>query len=218
MTKLFDGVFRLDGKLATRNLVPHARVYGEELKAVGGTEYRMWNPYRSKLAAALLNGMKTMAIGSGSNVLYLGAANGTTCSHVSDIVGMNGSVFCVELSKRSMRDLINVCESRENMLPIFANAENVQEYQEDVGEVDVIYQDVSARDQAGILLKNSGMLISNGLAYVAIKSQSIDVSKKPDVVFKEFIETVSGVFRVRETVKLEPFDSMHLFVVFEKKA
>lgn len=217
LTKLFEGVFKIDGKLATRNLAPRTRVYGEELKIVDGTEYRLWNPYRSKLAAAALNGMKTMAITPGSEILYLGAANGTTCSHVSDIVGRDGSVYCVELSKRSMRDLLNVCETRENMLPIFADARNTEEYSEDVGITDVIYQDVSAQEQADILLKNGAMLASNGIAYVAIKSQSIDVSKDPKLVFSEFIESVSKEFKALEQIRLEPFDKMHLFVVFQKK-
>jgi fibrillarin-like pre-rRNA processing protein len=214
---MFDGVFRIDGRLATRNLTPGVRVYGEELKVVDGAEYRLWNPYRSKLAAALLNGMKTMAIKPGAEVLYLGAANGTTCSHVSDIVGGEGSVYCVEISKRSMHDLLGLCDTRENMLPIFADARNVEEYGGDVDVADVLYQDVSAQEQADILLKNAALLESNGMAYVAIKSQSIDISKKPELVFKEFIDRVSGEFKVLERIQLEPFDRMHLFVVFQKK-
>ena len=168
-------------------------------------------------ADALLNGMKTMAIAPEAEVLYLGAANGTTCSHVSDIVGKEGSVFCVEISKRSMRDLINVCESRENMLPIFADARSTEEYSGEVGPADVIYQDVAAQEQAEILLKNAELLKSGGMAYVAIKSQSIDISKKPEIVFQELIDTVSKEFKVVERIRLEPFDKMHLFVVFQKK-
>ncbi len=217
LTQIFEGVFKVEGKLATRNLVPHSRVYGEELKTVQGIEYRLWNPYRSKLAAAILNGMKTMAITGSSQVLYLGAANGTPCRHVTDIIGEIGSVYCVEISIRSMRDLLGVCEKRENMLPIFVDARNTQEYESDVGAVDVIYQDVSARDQAGILLKNGKMLHGGSIAYVAIKSQSIDVSKDPRQVFQEFIAAVSSDFKVLEQIRLEPFDKMHLFVVFEKK-
>ena len=38
----------------------------------------MWNPYRSKLAAAMINGLENMQIKAGSTVLYLGTATGTT--------------------------------------------------------------------------------------------------------------------------------------------
>lgn len=50
-------------------------------------EYRAWNPFRSKLAAAILGGVDQIHIKPGCKVLYLGAASGTTVSHVSDIVG-----------------------------------------------------------------------------------------------------------------------------------
>lgn len=50
-------------------------------------EYRAWNPFRSKLAAAILGGIDQIHIKPGVRVLYLGAASGTTVSHVSDIVG-----------------------------------------------------------------------------------------------------------------------------------
>ena len=100
--EIFKGVFSIGGKLATENIVRGSKAYSEELVAVGPKEYRLWNPYRSKLSAAIMNGMKEMHIGPGSKVLYLGAATGTTASHVSDIVGPTGSVYCIELSDRNM--------------------------------------------------------------------------------------------------------------------
>lgn len=57
-------------------------------------EYRAWNPFRSKLAASIVGGVGDIHIKPGSKVLYLGAASGTTVSHVSDIVGAV-SVACL---------------------------------------------------------------------------------------------------------------------------
>ena len=54
-------------------------------------------------------------------MLYLGAASGTTVSHVSDIVGPNDLVFAVEFSHRSGRDLVNVAKTRINIVPIIAD-------------------------------------------------------------------------------------------------
>ena len=153
--KIFDGVYRIDGKLATENLVPGARVYGEELIKAKGVEYRLWNPYRSKMAAALINGLRNFKVAKGSNVLYLGAATGTTPSHISDIIGDDGRLYCVELSERNMRELLNVCDRRGNMLPILGDANQVEKYADVVGECDIIYQDVSARNQAEIMAPNS---------------------------------------------------------------
>jgi fibrillarin-like pre-rRNA processing protein len=215
--EIFEGVYRIDGKLATLNLVPGTKVYGEELVNIEGKEYRLWNPYRSKLAAAIIKGMKNMKVRKGNAVLYLGAATGTTCSHVSDIVGKEGAVFCVEISERSMRDLVKVCEQRDNMLPILQDAMNVEAYEKEVGNCDIIYQDVSSRMQAEILLRNAKLLKSGGYAYVAIKSQSIDTGRKPEEVYKEFVSQVANVFDLVEAIDISPYSLLHLFVVLKKK-
>jgi fibrillarin-like pre-rRNA processing protein len=216
--QIFDGVYRIDGKIATRNMVKGKKVYDEELVTDSGIEYRLWNPYRSKLAAAIAKGLKRLTIKKGSRVLYLGAATGTTSSHVSDIVGKEGEVFCIEIAERSMRELLKLCEQRPNILPMLQDARNAEAYSAEVGTVDAIYQDVSAKDQDEILLRNSVMLKKRGLAYVAIKSQSIDVSRRPREVFDEFLKNVSVRFNVIEEISITPFDQMHLFVVLEKKS
>lgn len=217
--EIFDGVYKIDGKLATKNLVPGRAVYGEDLIETEEFEtgFRLWTPYRSKLSAAIMNGLKTFEIKEGSKVLYLGASTGTTPSHVSDIVGKKGRVYAVEISERSMRDLITLCEARSNMLPIMEDARFPERYADAVGQCDVIYQDVSAKEQAEIMLKNSKFLKKGGYAYFAIKSQSIDVSKPPKEVFKEVLKKLEGTFEILEQLGLEPYDSAHLFVVLRKK-
>lgn len=215
--RIYDGVYLLDGMMATVNLARGSRVYGEQLVEADGVEYRMWTPYRSKLSAAIKNGLKTMEIRQGLKVLYLGAANGTTASHVSDIVGKLGSVYCVEFSERSMRDLLSVCSRRANMLPILADASCPESYADIVGECDAIYQDVSARNQVEILERNSRFLKGGGYAYFVIKSQSIDISRPPAQVFSEALKKLAGNFEIMEKVDLEPYDSMHMFAVLRKR-
>lgn len=118
------GVFIAKGKedaLVTRNMVPGESVYSEKRIVVEGeegkVEYRVWNPFRSKIAAAILGGIENIWIKPGSKVLYLGAASGTTVSHVSDIVGPTGLVYAVEFSHRSGRDLINVAKKTHQYHP-----------------------------------------------------------------------------------------------------
>jgi fibrillarin-like pre-rRNA processing protein len=216
LRELFPGIYLLDGKLATANLVKGKRVYNEDLVDIDGTEYRLWNPYRSKLSAAILNGIKNVKIEKDGSVLYLGAATGTTVSHVSDIVGRNGRVYALELSERNVRNLIVVCEARKNVLPLLADARYTEKYGGDLEECDVIYQDISAKKQAEILLANSEFLKKGGYAYFVIKSQSVDISKDPKEVYKGELEMLKGKFELVESVSLEPYDSMHLFAVLKK--
>jgi len=80
--KYMDGTTRL----CTKNLAVGYRVYGERLVRYKDVEYREWNAFRSKLAGAIMKGLKYNPIYRGSKVLYLGIASGTTASHISDIV------------------------------------------------------------------------------------------------------------------------------------
>ena len=206
-------------KLGTKNLVPGNAVYGERLVKFSGCEYRVWDPYRSKLAAALLKGLETVPIYPKHRVLYLGAASGTTSSHVSDIVGEDGHVYCVEFASRSLRELVNnVVAFRYNMSPILADARLPESYSRMVERVDCVYCDVAQPEQARVLADNADMFLADGgWVLLAIKAQSIDVTKEPSVVFKSetaILETRR--FHIREVVGLEPFDKAHAMVVAQK--
>jgi fibrillarin-like pre-rRNA processing protein len=201
--------------LATLNLAPGRRVYGERLVQVSGKEYRLWDTYRSKLAAAMVKGMEEVPLELGSRVLYLGAASGTTSSHVSDIVGENGIVYCVEFSPRVMRELVAVCEYRKNMLPILADARFPEKYRMLVQEVDLIYQDVAQPNQSEIMIKNAKMFLKEGgHGFLAIKARSIDVTKEPSEIFKKETEALQKEFEIKKVVHLEPFDKAHVMIAF----
>jgi len=216
MNQLFSGVYIVNSVIATENLVPGARVYDERLVKEEGKEYRIWDPFRSKLAAAIKKGLKTFPFQE-CNVLYLGASTGTTISHLSDVLKDKGEIYSVEISSHAMKKLLGLSEKRENIIPIMGDARKPQEYEE-IGEVDVIYQDVAQPDQDDILILNAEKFLKKGgYAFVAIKSQSIDVTKKPDEVFDAFLNKVKKQFEVIEKMKLEPFDKDHLFVVLRKR-
>lgn len=206
-------------KLGTMNLVPGNAVYGERLIKFENNEYRLWDPYRSKLAAAILKGLETVPICPNQRVLYLGAASGTTASHISDIIGEEGHIYCVEFASRSLRELVsNVCAFRYNMSPILADARLPETYSRMVERVDNIYCDVAQPEQARILADNADMfLVKGGWIMLAIKAQSIDVTKEPSVVFKNEIGILEARgFRIKEVVELEPFDKAHIMVIAQK--
>ncbi|MFX1598115.1 MAG: fibrillarin-like rRNA/tRNA 2'-O-methyltransferase [Promethearchaeota archaeon] len=206
-------------RIATRNLYPGNKVYGEQLLQAGDEEYRLWEPYRSKLAAALLKGISKMPVKPGNKVLYLGAATGTTASHVSDIVGNDGFVYCVEFSSRAIRQLLSVCEHRQNMLPILADARFPETYSMIVGAVDAIYCDVAQPEQARLLADNAeSFLRTNEYIMLAVKARSIDVTKEPEEIYKREIEILQKRgFAVHDTKTLEPFSSDHTMILAEYK-
>lgn len=216
MKEIFDNVFEQGGRILTRNMVPGFKVYGENLIKVEGKEYRAWNPNRSKLCAAIKKGIKNNPIKHDSVILYLGAATGTTPSHLSDIL-TDGGLYAVEISAHSMKNLLRLCEKRENLIPILADARQPHTYNE-VGTVDVVYEDVASPEQADILLKNCrAFLKKGGYAMIAIKSQSIDVTKKPEETYRKVKEELSKELELIEEINLEPYEKDHLFLVLKKE-
>ncbi|XP_010940562.1 rRNA 2'-O-methyltransferase fibrillarin 1 [Elaeis guineensis] len=218
-----DGVFVVKGKedaLCTRNLVAGESVYGEKRISVqneDGTkvEYRIWNPFRSKLAAAIIGGVDSIWMGPGSRVLYLGAASGTTVSHVSDIVGPTGVVYAVEFSHRSGRDLVNMAKKRTNVIPIIEDARHPARYRMLVGMVDVIFSDVAQPDQARILALNASYFLKNGGRFViSIKANCIDSTVPAEAVFAQEVKKLQAEqFNPKEQVTLEPFERDHACVL-----
>jgi len=221
----FEGVYWVkfqdkSRRLATRNLSPGQSVYGEELVKFRRKEYRLWDAYRSKLAAAILKGIREVPIAPSGKVLYLGAASGTTASHVSDIVGEGGSVFCVEFAQRTMRELIeHVCSYRSNMSPILADARHPNEYRSLVSAVDTIYCDIAQPEQARILADNADLFLKeSGSAMIAVKSRSVDVTMSPASVFSQEKRTLTQRgFRITDTVRLEPYEKDHAMFVAKKQ-
>ena len=204
-------------RLATKNLTPGRNVYGEKLVRYEGVEYRLWDPFRSKLAAAVLKNLKTVPIKPGHRVLYLGAASGTTASHVSDIVGESGHVYCVEFAPRAIRELVdNVCAFRLNMSAILADARIPEKYAIFVnGKVDDIYCDIAQPEQAKVLADNADLFLkTDGWVMLAVKAQSIDVTKEPSEIFKREVKVLENRgFQIEDVINLEPYDKAHVMVV-----
>lgn len=216
----FESVYRIrmpDGndRVATRSLAPGFRVYSEQLIRENGIEYRIWNPFRSKLAAAILKGLEILPVQGGSKVLYLGASTGTTSSHVSDIVGTSGIVFCVEFAARVMRELVRVCSARPNMVPIMADAQVPANYRHIVGQVNVVYCDVAQPEQAKLLADNSDMYLERGgWVMLAVKARSVDVTMDPSSVFKQEREVLERRgFRIQQNIYLAPFEKDHSMII-----
>ncbi|KAF9073241.1 Fibrillarin [Rhodocollybia butyracea] len=217
------GVFIAKGKeslLVTKNIVPGESVYGEKRISIEGgvegtkVEYRVWNPFRSKLAAGVLGGLDDIFIAPGKKVLYLGAASGTSVSHVADIVGPEGIVYAVEFSLRSGRDLINMAKKRTNVIPIVEDARLPIKYRMLLSQVDVIFADVAQPDQARIVSLNAEYFLKDGgHVVISIKASCIDSTAPPDVVFAREVEFLQNQrFKALEQVPLEPYERDHAMV------
>ncbi|MEA3202297.1 MAG: fibrillarin-like pre-rRNA processing protein [Thermoplasmata archaeon] len=202
-----------DGRILSRSLVPGQRVYDEELHTVEGAEFRTWNPTKSKLGAYLVKGGRAVELRANSTIVYLGAANGTTPSHVSDIV-REGTMVAVEFSPRSFRDLLRMSEPRANIVPVLADAWRPELYERYVGHVDFLFQDIAQRQQAAIFAKNIEAFKPD-VAMIAVKARSVNVAAHPREVYEQVareVEERSG-YEVVDSIDLGPFERDHAALV-----
>jgi fibrillarin-like pre-rRNA processing protein len=217
MKEIFPGIWRKGDRILTENLVPGTRVYGEELIKEKKIEYRVWNPYRSKPAAGIARGLKNFPLKPKMKILYLGIASGTTASHFSDIIGKDGTIYGVEISERSIRDLNHVAEARGNIVPILANARRPQDYSW-VEHVDLVFQDVATDDQAEIIIRNCERFLNpKGFAILSIKARSIDVTKPPREIYRQELAKLEKHFEILEKLELDPYEKDHMLVVMRKR-
>jgi len=179
--------------------------YGE---ATDG-EYRRWDPHRSKLGAMLALGMDT-GLEADRKTLYLGAAAGTTVSHVADF---GGPTYAVEFAPRPTRDLLDVADHRGNLFPLLKDARKPETYAHVVEPVDVVVQDVATRGQARVAALNRRFLHEDGRLLAAVKARSEDVTADPEAVFADVVAELEESYEILGTEQLDPYHEDHLGVV-----
>ncbi len=204
MEEVFPGVFKNNGKLYTKDLKTK--------------DLRYWNPYKSKLAAAILIGLKTWPFSRKSRVLYLGTGEGTTPSHVSDMLE-NGFLVGVDVSFMAMHEFLKKAGERENLIPLLANASFPEKYPEDIKKIkfDVIYQDIAQKDQVSIFLKNKKFLRKKGYALLVLKARSISPKQDVKKLTKAALKPLRKEFNVLEVIFLSPYSKDHSFVVMRNE-
>jgi len=207
----WERVYRDGRDLFTVNRTPGTSVYGERLTTVEGVEYRAWDPFRSKLAALLLKGAPADLLGRPTTVLYLGAAHGTTVSHLSDL-WPDATIFAVEKSPTSFARLLALARTRPGLLPILADAQLPERYQADVGPADLLYQDIAQRNQAGIFVENAkACLARHGRGVLMLKVRSVTQQRPTAVVVREARGSLAAApLAVTYETPLTPFSRDHV--------
>ncbi len=182
--------------------------YGERVKG----KNRNWNPYKSKLGAGIVKGLKQLSLTESSKILYLGSATGTTISHLSDIL-RQGSIYAVDISRDMMIKCMKLVYLRDNITPFLLDASKTNFTE----QFDMLFQDISCKEQVGILIHNSAFVKREGSILLSLKTQSIDSSRPPKEIMKEQKILLEKEFSVIELINLEPYEKHHWLFHLKKR-
>lgn len=211
--KIFE-IYQDKRKIYTKSILPGKIHFDERIVKQGGNEFRKFDPRRSKLAATIAKGCTNTFIRKDNVVLYLGSSHGYTCSFVSDIVGKEGLIFAIDPAPRVMRDLVFLSELRNNIVPLLGDSNHPEEYVDKVCTADIVYQDVSQRNQEDIFVRNCKLFLKpGGYGLLAVKARSIDVKRKPKQIFAEIRNNLEKVFTVIDYRVLDPLEKDHCLII-----
>ncbi|MBN1645488.1 fibrillarin-like rRNA/tRNA 2'-O-methyltransferase [Candidatus Woesearchaeota archaeon] len=206
----------LNKDLYTRNLTPKKRFFDEKVRVINNAEFRYWDPRRSKLCAALRKKVK-IDLREGDKVLYLGASHGYTPSFMSDIIGDKGFLLGIDFAPLVVRDLVKLCELRNNMAPLLGDCNHPKDYENYLIEFDVLFQDIAQKNQPEIFLKHLQYIKRGGLLLLALKARSVNVTLPPNQIFDQVEKQLKKEVDVMQRVSLEPFEEDHAFFVCRKR-
>ena len=174
---------------------------------------RIWPPERSKFAARCYLG-QAPAVSPRDRRLYLGAAAGTTVSFLADIAEL---VYAVEMAPGPLPRLMDVCRIKKNIIPIQADASRPEQYRMLVGRVDILYQDIAQRDQAGIAIRNLPFLKEGGRLILMLKTRSISGRDSPGDLGEEAGAALSSAGMCDITMTwLDRYHRDHVAIVCRK--
>jgi fibrillarin-like pre-rRNA processing protein len=214
--KLFE-IYENRRRIYTKSLFPGKTYFEEKTDREKGAEYREFDPTRSKLGAMIAKGCTNIGIRKDDVILYLGSSHGYTVSFVSDMVGKEGLIFAIDPAPRVMRDLVFIAEERKNIIPILADANHPEQLMNKICAVDIVYQDVAQKNQLDIFVKNCQLFLKKGgYGLLAVKARSIDITKKPKLIFTEIRLKLNKLFTVIDHKTLDPLQKDHCMIIIKK--
>ena len=212
---IFWVTVRNEKKLATLSNVSTNQDYKENLVEMNGKQHSIWNPYMSKLAAAIINGMEIFPILKKTKILYLDPTSEKTIKHISDIVGINGKIFVVRnIMKNSKNFLEQIAKNRSNIFTIIPDKTNPARLTGMTEMVDVIYIDIAEHNQTEIAIQNcKNHLRIGGFLMLIVPTKNIDFANNPSKKNQEERKKLQTSFDIIQEINLMDFFKEYSMVI-----
>ena len=212
---IFWVTIRNEKKLATLSNMSTNQDYKENLVEMNGKQHSIWNPYMSKLAAAIINGMEIFPILKKTKILYLDPTSEKTIKHISDIVGINGKIFVVRnIMKNSKNFLEQIAKNRSNIFTIIPDKTNPVRFTGMTETVDVIYIDIAEHNQTESIIQNcKNHLRIGGFLMLIVPTKNIDFANNTSKKNQEERKKLQTSFDIIQEINLTDFFKEYSMVI-----
>ena len=202
-TRIFQIQIGNEEQLATKNMVKGTKTHKEKIVIVNDEEFLEWNPYKSKLAAAIRNGLQILPIIKNSKVVCINPLEESTILHISNIVGSEGSVFVIDVDKNKKSFLNKLVNTHKNIIPIYDTVDELSFSSSITGKVDALYVDIPESEQIETIVEKYGSLLKNEGFLMLIAKKDDNAIIENDIA-GWMAEQRAGLNKIREiTTKLK---------------
>ena len=202
-TRIFQIQIGDKEQLATKNIVEGTKTHKEKIVIVNDEEFLEWNPYKSKLAAAIRNGLQILPIIKNSKVVCINLLEESTILHISNIVDSGGSVFVIDVNKNKKSFLNKLVDTHKNIIPIYDAADELSFSSSMTGKVDALYVDIPESEQIETIVEKYGSLLKNEGFLMLIAKKDDNAIIENDIA-GWMAEQRAGLNKIREiTTKLK---------------
>ena len=202
-TRIFQIQIGDKEQLATKNIVEGTKTHKEKIVIVNDEEFLEWNPYKSKLAAAIRNGLQILPIIKNSKVVCINPLEESTILHISNIVGSEGSVFVIDVDKNKKSFLNKLVNTHKNIIPIYDTVDELSFSSSITGKVDALYVDIPESEQIETIVEKYGSLLKNEGFLMLIAKKDDNAIIENDIA-GWMAEQRAGLNKIREiTTKLK---------------
>ena len=202
-TRIFQIQIGNEEQLATKNIVKGTKTRKEKIVIVNNEEFLEWNPYKSKLAAAIRSGLQILPIIKNSKVVCINLPEESTILHISNIVGSDGSVFVIDVNKNKKSFLNKLVNTHKNIIPIYDTVDELSFSSSITGKVDALYVDIPESEQIETIVEKYGSLLKNEGFLMLIAKKDDNAIIENDIA-GWMAEQRAGLNKIREiTTKLK---------------
>ena len=173
-------------------------------------QYRNWNPFYSKLAAALFNGLEIFPFKSDSKIFYSDSSSTTTLNHLLDIVDSKGTIYLQKNNSAKIKNLKNVVVVDQEKIPTLSSNGLKESF-------DVIYLDIITNENLRTQILNHEKTLKNsGFLIIILNS----ISKINDFSFRNQINDIitnsSSSLQLIQEINLSGFFKNWMMVILQK--